>query len=193
MIKASKKGVRKMKLKVNMQQLKSAMLCKAKNDVRWFLNGVMFAKDGTLVGTNGHVMFVGQHESEIESDLIVDFVCSIPRNFQYAEIEFNSDEKQGVIKFYGQLESNVIGCGMAQIIDGKYPDYTKLTQKVISPCTEIGFNGKYLKLLSDISTLFNPRFSTVKLSLNGDSGCAFAEIPNPEQEKAMLVIMPCRI
>lgn len=182
-----------MKLKVNMQQFKSAMLCKAKNDVRWYLNGILFASDGALVGTNGNVMFVGQHKSVVDSDVIVDFVCNIPKKFSYDEIEFSENEKQGVVKFYGQLEGLVISCGMAQLVDGKYPDYKRMTHKTTAECSEIGFNGKYLELLSKISTLFNPRFSTVKLNLNGNSGSAFAEIPNAEGERAMLVIMPCRL
>ena len=44
-----------MKLKVNMQQLKSAMLCKAKNDVRWFLNGILFARDGANIVTGKQI------------------------------------------------------------------------------------------------------------------------------------------
>lgn len=182
-----------MKLKVNMQQLKSAMLCKAKNDVRWFLNGILFARDGALIGTNGHVMFIGQHESEINEDTIVSFVSSVPRSFSHAEIEFKDEENQGIVKFYGKIDGSVIACGLAQIVDGKFPDYNKIVNKETSPCSEISFNGLYLSLLSQISAIFNPRFKTVKLSLNGDAGCAFAEIPNPESERAMLVIMPCRL
>jgi len=183
-----------MKLSIKSTHLKSALLCKAVNDVRWYLCGVLFAKNGDAVGCNGHIAYVGEHNSEIESDVIISFICQIPSRFGVAELTFNNDEKEGIVKFYDSVFlTKVISSGMVQIVDGKYPDYTKLCTKNKMQTDEIGFNAKYLGLLEKVCKLHNPIYSGVALSLNGDSGCAFADIKNPEQEKALMVIMPMRL
>jgi hypothetical protein len=45
------------------QTLAAARLCQAKNDVRYYLNGV-YINHNTIVSTNGHVMFVGPYRNE---------------------------------------------------------------------------------------------------------------------------------
>lgn len=119
-----------MKLSIKSAHLKSALLCKAVNDSRWFLCGVLFAKNGDVVGCNGHIAYVGEHNSEIENDVIISFVCQIPSRFGVAELTFNDDEKEGIVKFYDSVFlTKVISSGVVQIVDGKYPDYTKLCTK----------------------------------------------------------------
>ena len=183
-----------MKLSVNCAQLKSAMLCKANNDARFYLCGVLFALNGDLVGTNGHVAFIGQHDSKIENDVIISFQCQIPSKFSIAEIDITNGNEEGIVKFYDTLvNTKLIASGLVSIINGKYPDYTRVCKKDKKQTDEIGFNGQYLSILGKVSKLFNPGFSRVSLSLNGENGSAFSEIKNPYNEKAMLVIMPMRL
>jgi len=183
-----------MKLEIKSTHLKSALLCKADNDAWRVLCGVLFAKNGDAVGCNCHMAYVGEHNSEIENDVIVSFVCKIPSKFGVAELTFDGDEKEGIVKFYDSVFlTKVISSGMVQIVDGKYPDYAKLCTKNKLQTNEIGFNAGYLGILEKIAKIHNPRFSSVALSLNGDSGCAFAEIKNPEQEKALVIVMPMQL
>ena len=180
-----------MKLEIKSTHLKSALLCKAVNDATWCLCGVLFAKNGDVVGCDGSMAYIGEHNSEIENDIIVSFVCKIPSKFGVAELTFNGDEKEGIVKFYDAVFlTKVISSGMVQIVDGKYPDYTKLCTKNKSKTDEIGFHAGYLGTLEKIAKIHDPRFSGVAISLNGDTGCAFTEIKNPEQEKALMLIMP---
>jgi len=183
-----------MKLEIKSTHLKSALLCKAVNDARWYLCGVLFAKNGDVVGCNGHIAYVGEHNSELEDDVIVSFVCQIPSRFGIAELTFNGDEKEGIVKFYDSVYlTKVISSGMVQIVDGKYPDYMKSCTKNKLQTDEIVFNAGYLGVLEKIAKLHNPRHSGVALSLNGEYGCAFADIKNPEQEKALMIVMPMRL
>lgn len=182
-----------MKLTVSAKHLKSAMMCKAKNDVRWYLTGVLFHSDGSLIGTNGHVMFVGEHSSKIDKDVIIGFNCNLPAKFSYAEIDIIDGCEDGIVKFYDSLvASKVIASGMVVVIDGKFPDYKRIAKAERKATDHIGFNGGYLSLVGKISSLFS-RYSTVDLGLNGENGCAFCDMYDPEGSKAAIYVMPVRL
>lgn len=61
-----------MKLKISKLLLEGALMFQAKNDVRYYLNGICFMPDGRVAATDGHRLFVGgSHDNAIEENIIV--------------------------------------------------------------------------------------------------------------------------
>ena len=59
-------------LNIPARSFAAALKCAAKNDVRFYLNGVYLdLPKGRIVGTNGHVMFVGKIEAATLPAVIV--------------------------------------------------------------------------------------------------------------------------
>lgn len=49
-------------LTLSKEALLSAMIFQAKKDVRYYLNGICFAPDKKLFATDGHRLFIGEHD-----------------------------------------------------------------------------------------------------------------------------------
>lgn len=61
-----------MKLKVSKLLLEGALIFQAKQDVRYYLNGICFMPDGRVAATDGHrAMIASKHENKIKSNVIV--------------------------------------------------------------------------------------------------------------------------
>ena len=67
--------------------VKAAMLFQAKNDVRYYLNGIMITKSH-IVATDGHVMFVSPYESDLRPDeqMIIAIKGKIPAKAHNLEL-----------------------------------------------------------------------------------------------------------
>ncbi len=186
-----------MKLRVNVKHLRAAMLVMAKNDVRFYLCGVYFDTDKTLAATNGHCLFTGMHETEgLEKGVIVNLMAKVP-NHGMAEFTFEGDDQDGIVKFYDPvITDKVIGVGLCSRIDGRFPDYKRVSDSEPSkePITQIGFNADYLGLLEKITRIItSSKFNAVTLQLSSEHGLARAKIHNIENEPAHLFIMPMKV
>ena len=61
-----------MKLKVSKLLLEGALIFQAKQDVRYYLNGICFMPDGRVSATDGHrAIIASKHENKIKSNVIV--------------------------------------------------------------------------------------------------------------------------
>lgn len=99
-------------------QLAAALHCAAKNDVRYYLNGVFLdAKSGCVVTTNGHVLYVSAPKQAvgITEDVILprDFVEGVVKDAKKAEIV--------TITFDGRALSTATRRAIA--VDGRFPDW----------------------------------------------------------------------
>ncbi len=169
-------------IRVEKAHLLSALKFQAKNDPRYYLCGVYFDSDGSLVSTDGHRIFVGKHSGIAEST-ILKFIGHIPKRFEYANI----DIKNELINYYDDNGVR-LDVGIISVVDGRYPDWRRVINKPPTRVSEIGFNGDYVSDVFHIAKLFSA-FSRVKINFTGnESGARFEFNSN-----AYAVVMPMKL
>ena len=178
-----------MKLKISKTLLESALIFQAKKDVRHYLNGIFFMRDGRVAATDGHRAFIGgMHENKLRSDIIVKVSKSPTQAYSYAAI----DTRTKIVTYHDGTDT-MVGAGICEQIDGKFPDIDRVIPKEKSPAEEIGFNAKYLADVEKAAKLFNPKFEGVLFELNGSTSAAVANLSSPEGLAAKIIVMPMRI
>ena len=179
-----------MKIKVSKTILEASILFQAKNDVRFYLNGVLFKKNGEVCAANGHYAIIcDKHQSEIDEDVIVSIGARVTKAYSNAII----DTESGVVE-YLNLDEQRVAIGLCDVINGKFPDMERINTGATKKTDLIGFNAQYLQLAAKAAKLFNPEFSRINFSLNGDAGCAFADVGGYSgEESARIIVMPMRV
>jgi len=155
---------------IDANALRAAMAYQAKNDVRYYLNGIFISKDGLVAATNGHTCL--RVQCELDEPLAQDYIISIdgivPKPANYAKANF-IDNKTGFIQFYKYAaEKTPFKTLFFSIIDGKFPDLDKLYKDLDAPlATEsIGINPQYL---SQLTKIIKSRSPSVKMTFYGDN------------------------
>lgn len=183
-----------MEMKVSSHHLKSALLCQAKRDVRFYLNGIYFDSDRTLAATNGHILFTGSYEGTNAESLIVAVRGVVPSKF-FHEAVFTIEDGQtdGEIR-YIDGSGFTVDKGWFEVIDGRFPITYKDVCKCIPEATgQIGLNAEYLGLAVKIAKQFNPKFSAIVLTMQGSNKSAVIDFKGIDQDRGRLVIMPMRV
>lgn len=190
-----------MKLKISKLLLEGALMFQAKNDARYYLNGICFMPDGRVSATDGHRLFVGgNHDNSIEESIIVSVTKSPTKRYDIAEL----DTDTGIVTYNvtnnyankdGSIEEilTLVGAGICKVIDGRFPDIDRVIPRQTAPAEQIGFNAKYLADVEKCAKLFNPRFESVRFELNGNTNAAVANLSSPTGETAKIIVMPMRI
>jgi DNA polymerase-3 subunit beta len=178
-----------MKIKLSKIILESALLFKAKNDVRHYLNGILFRADGRVMATNGHIAFIGDgHESGLKEDVIIDIGKSPTSKYKYAEICTESG-----IASYVDIFNNRVGVGMASVIEGNFPDVDRVLNVESAQCDTIGFNAEYINLIGKSAKMFDPSNRTISVTVNGADKIAVMEMNSPCGLKGKAAVMPVRL
>lgn len=178
-----------MKLKIDKVLLECALIFQAKNDPRYYLNGICFMADGRIAATDGHRLFVGgKHENKIKDNVIVKFSKSPTKAYRHAI----ADTDTGIVT-YNDEKIIRVGAGICEVVDGKFPDIDRVIPKQTSPTEEIGFNAKYLADVEKAAKLFNPKYESVRFELNGNTNAAVANLSSPEGFTAKIIVMPMRL
>ena len=171
-----------MKLKINKLLLESALIFQARNDVRYYLNGICFMPDGRIASTDGHRAFIGgNHENKLTENVIIKIGKPPTKRYDYAIIDTKSK-----IATYHDEAGVMVGAGICEEIDCVIPKETKAAE-------EIGFNAGYLVDVEKVARLFNPKFCGVKFELNGNTNAAVCCLSAPSGENAKIVVMPMRL
>lgn len=178
-----------MKIKVSKILLESALIFQAKNDIRYYLNGICFKADGRVCSTDGHRAFVGgKHEGDLKDDVILSITKSPTKKYDYAEI----DTDTGIVSYHTDTTLR-IGVGICEVIDGKFPDIDRVIPKETAPTDRIGFNASYLASIEKVAKLFNPKLASVLFELNGHTNATVAKLTSYNGEEAKIIVMPMRI
>lgn len=178
-----------MKLKISKLLLESALIFQARNDVRYYLNGICFMPDGRIASTDGHRAFIGgSHDNELAENVIIKIGKSPTKRYEYAII----DTKAKIATYHDEA-GVMVGTGICEEIDGRFPDIDRIIPKQTSPTEEIGFNAGYLVDVEKAAKLFNPKLCGVKFELNGNTNAAVCCLSAPSGETAKIVVMPMRI
>lgn len=178
-----------MKLKISKLLLESALIFQARNDVRYYLNGICFMQDGRIASTDGHRAFIGGiHDNTLTENVIIKIGKSPTKRYDYAIIDTKSK-----IATYHDEAGLMVGAGICEEIDWRFPDIDRVIPKQTLPVEEIGFNAGYLVDIEKVAKLFNPKFCGVKFELNGNTNAAVCCLSAPTGETAKIVVMPMRI
>ena len=178
-----------MKLKISKLLLESALIFQARNDVRYYLNGICFMIDGSIASTDGHRAFIGgRHDNKLTEDVIIKIGKSPTKRYDYAII----DTKSKIATYHDEV-GVMVGSGICEEIDGRFPDIDRVIPKQTLPAEEISFNAGYLVDIEKAAKLFNPKFCGVKFELNGNTNAAVCCLSAPTGETAKIVVMPMRV
>lgn len=178
-----------MKLKISKLLLESALIFQARNDVRYYLNGICFMPDGRIASTDGHRAFIGgNHENKLTENVIINIGKSPTKRYDYAII----DTKKKIATYHDEVGA-MVGAGICEEIDGRFPDIDRVTPKETKAAEEIGFNAGHLVDVEKVVRLFNPKFCGVKFELNGNTNAAVCCLSAPTGETAKIVVIPMRL
>ena len=168
-------------LKRLLKQVEYAM---AQQDIRYYLNGLLFEVNGnrlSLVGTDGHRLSFTSTElaqSYEKQELI------LPRKTVLELIKLLDDSDEQVVIEVGTNQVNFSFSGIrliSKVIDGKFPDYTR----VIPTGHQNSLSVERLSLLSAMqraSILSNEKYRGIRMVLGKDSLRLISS--NSEQEEA---------
>lgn len=178
-----------MKLKISKLLLEGALMFQAKNDVRYYLNGICFMQDGRIASTDGHRAFIGcSHDNKLTENVIIKIGKSPTKRYDYAIIDTKSK-----IATYHDEAGAMVGAGICEEIDGRFPDIDRVIPKQTAPAEQIGFNAKYLADVEKLAKLFSPKYEGVRFELNGNTSAAVANVSAPTSESAKVIVMPMRL
>lgn len=177
-----------MKLKISKIMLEASHLFRAKADIRYYLNGVCFMPGGKLAATDGHRLFMGQHDNDLAENAIVSIEKSPHKRYAYAVCDTDS----GIVEFFNDSGTRV-GVAPCQLIDGRYPDVERCLPKETNAVDRVGFNAGYLADVERCAKLFNPKWPGVTFELQGNDKSAVATVKSPAGETAKIIVMPMRI
>jgi hypothetical protein len=119
-----------MKITLKTSVLRAALLCSAKKDIRYYLQGICISINhpevAMVYGTNGHILFAGQSPIEvIEEPEAYGFQIIIPSDTIKA-----IDKKSEFIDLEtidgGAKDYYLLGNARFQAIDARYPDISRV-------------------------------------------------------------------
>tara|TARA_R100001244_G_scaffold10085_2_gene12191 strand:- start:2496 stop:3056 length:561 start_codon:yes stop_codon:yes gene_type:complete len=170
---------------INAKLIRAAMACQAKNDVRYYLTGILIAKNGDIVGTDGHALFRGtqlwkETDSVISDDLIIRINGTIPIGADTVTFNLAAD-----IPTVTTNNGKIFIC---EVLDGTYPDYTRVIPSKDSDqySTVLNFNAS---LLAKAEKVFG-KDSKIALHHRGPNNSILIECA--ELPDACLVVMPMK-
>lgn len=192
-----------MNIDVPLALLKAALVCTAKEDVRFYITGVCIDR-GHVVATDGHRMIhmqitpeIGEsHRQIIIPAEAIDFLAkkvAKEKTLKRVPVTVNID----VLDFDCTLS---IGDGLivehTKLIDGKYPDWKRVIPKSNNTGKDtpevLLFNWTYMADFAKCATILGGgKYPAVELEPTFVNQAAFVRFPKTDYEAAG-VIMPMR-
>lgn len=185
--------------------LKACLRVAAKEDVRYYLNGVCYEpREGTLIATDGHILFAVRFTTETRPGQpvifprgLVEKALKLARQHKVSELRVDYAEGIGNSVNFAAGNESVTG----NLIDGNFPDWRRVVPQ--TPSHNLAqYNPALLCQLQDaFNDVIQAEASTrtnkserhpvviINVSHNGDSG---ALVTNHQAANVLGVIMPCR-
>lgn len=162
--------------------LKVAQLYRAKNDLRYWLNGVYIDTHGVIYATNGAVVVrcTPDQLSPPKSEIIIDFNGIVPAKARTAElVAIESGGVFGVILFKDWMQK-VISSAPYEIVDGVWPKKItdELFEKQPSASKSVFLNPSYFHLIEKTSKALGAKHPSVEIVFNKKSkmiNCRFID------------------
>ncbi|QBH97190.1 hypothetical protein EKN56_12775 [Limnobaculum zhutongyuii] len=176
-------------MKIKSAMLRAALVCVAKNDARYYLNGIHITPK-YIEATNGHVALRLEHGINTRRNIIVQFIGHIPVRADMTELTFGKSLLATHYDAHGQR----IGFTAIKLLDGRFPDLDRVVPTMvdhnINPVVQAG-------LLSYPEKMFGRerKFIPMQLLPSGKESAVlikFDTTVNSMYGNPKFVVMPCR-
>ena len=185
-----------MKITLKTSVLRAALLCSAKKDIRYYLQGVCISINhleiAMVCGTNGHILFAGQCPIDvIEAPEAYGFEIIVP-----GDVIKGLDKKAEVV----MLETidampkghYVLGNTRFQAIDARFPDISRVipSRDAFAEIKPSYFKPEYLCTANEALAMFygDRKDKCYSLAQRGDA----SGVVHNERNDALVVVMPMR-
>ena len=185
-----------MKITLKTSVLRAALLCSAKKDIRYYLQGICISFNhpeiAMVCGTNGHILFAGQCPIDvIEAPEAYGFEIIVP-----GDVIKGLDKKADVV----MLETidampkghYVLGNTRFQAIDARFPDVSRVipSRDAFSELKVSYFKPEYLCTANEALAMFygDRKDKCYSLAQRGDA----SGVVHNERNDALVVVMPMR-
>lgn len=165
--------------------LEKTMFCMAQQDVRYYLNGLLFEVSGQqlrAVATDGHRLSLA--EVDISDSISGEKHVILPRKGVQEMIRFLDDSDASVQL---QIGANHMRATLkdltftSKLIDGRFPDYNRVIPATQSKKLKV-LRAPFRETLNRAAILSNEKYRGVRFGLA--SGLMTITAHNPEQEEA---------
>ena len=169
--------------------IRAALVCAAKNDVRYYLCG-LHVTPKHIEATNGHVALRMEHGIRTKKNIIVQFEGNVPAKAETTELIFN---KEPIAIHRDQFQRRLSISGI-KLLDGRFPDLDRVIPKVLDLTVSPVIQADYL---SYPEKMFGRerKFLPVQLRLSTEYGAVriqFDPVINTNFGNPEFVVMPCR-
>jgi len=169
--------------------LRAALVCVAKNEVRYYLEGVHITPK-YIEATNGHVALRMEHGIKTRKNIIVKFDGSVPARAETTQLVFSKES----LAIHRDIYGGRIGFTVIRLLDGRFPDVDRVIPTTIDESMIPAVQGEYMGYPAKMFGR-EREFVPVKLAPSGETtGCRFlfektvcAMFGNPQ-----FVVMPVR-
>jgi hypothetical protein len=185
-----------MKITLKTSVLRAALLCSAKKDIRYYLQGICISFNhpevAMVCGTNGHILFAGQCPIDvIEAPEAYGFEIIVP-----GDVIKGLDKKAHVVMLE-TIDSMpkgyyVLGNSRFQAIDAKFPDISRVipSRDAFAEIKPSYFKPEYLCTANEALAMFygDKKDKCYSLAQRGDA----SGVVHNERNDALVVVMPMR-
>jgi hypothetical protein len=185
-----------MKITLKTSVLRAALLCSAKKDIRYYLQGICISINhpevAMVYGTNGHILFAGQCPIEtIEAPEALGFEIIVP-----GDVIKGLDKKAEVVMLE-TIDSMpkgyyVLGNSRFQAIDARFPDVSRVipSRDAFAEIKPSYFKPEYLCTANEALAMFygDKKDKCYSLAQRGDA----SGVVHNERNDALVVVMPMR-
>ena len=185
-----------MKITLKTSVLRAALLCSAKKDIRYYLQGVCISINhpevAMVYGTNGHILFAGQSPIEVIEapeaygfEIIVpgDVIKAMDKKSEFIDLETIEGGAKG---YY------VLGNSRFEAIDARFPDVSRVipSRDAFSELKVSYFKPEYLCTANEALAMFygHKKDKCYSLAQRGDA----SGVVHNERNDALVVVMPMR-
>jgi hypothetical protein len=185
-----------MKITLKTSVLRAALLCAAKKDIRYYLQGICISFNhpevAMVCGTNGHILFAGQCPIDvIEAPEAYGFEIIVP-----GDVIKGLDKKAEVV----MLETidampkghYVLGNTRFQAIDARFPDISRVipSRDAFAEIKPSYFKPEYLCTANEALAMFygDKKDKCYPFAQRGDASA----VVHNERNDALVVVMPMR-
>lgn len=169
--------------------LRAALVCVAKNDPRYYLQGVHI-NSKYIEATNGHVALRMEHGIKTRRDTILEFKGSVPAKAVTTEICFT---KEPYAIHRDSTDQRVGFTVLASYDDARFPDLDRVIPDKFEPCLP-HFQAAYLaypEKMFGAGRGVNP-ISFHPAGMSKACLLKFSDVINEKYGNPRFVVMPCR-
>ena len=159
-----------------------AKICRAKNDVRYYLNAIYIDPEGFIVATDGHRLFCDKVQTNQPEGILIDVKGKEPAKFNHAEV---STESKSVSFF--DANNALLATLPFDLVDGRFPDWRRVANVQPGSVESVGFTMEYLSDAHKVAKAFKVNIARFDFQ-DATRACKVSF-----SDTAYMVIMPARI